>query len=714
MSKWQQTLKNLAEAGDAAASDILWDIRGMNESELAKYLVDNDEHVREVLGIKYLAEEGADPTLNKEYYDLLNKGQMAFQGEGRFDPYGQKPRTVEDYMEKFGVEKGPGRYSDNQIAAFTNPENDKYFMKLKSPEQLQQIASWLDMGNADRLVEDMRRAGDSWQRRNQLEGYDADNGVMPVDWALSALKGFTLPRVKEAQLEGRPVEWQDLTGDMVELGLNFVPGVGIVSKTGKVVATLPKVPGAILKTGAYGADVFAVPFGSQAYDVGVNRLTDRDVPRKDWDWKRMGAQAAMMGTGKATLKSTARMGKDIMEGSLGEKAGTAEYKSGKGFIESIGEKTDDLINRRQAMLDRKAELAREAKNVTREGSKDVKSVRGETVTPQDLVEADNYRILNEEARRLSRSDAERKAYNEAAVRQEASEQVYRPEFSRDEFGNTVRTTNEPAITMDENGRVVISAPEGAGYNNATAALGAEGKTYRAEDKAVADAYRAANEAGAKEIVQLPDGRFVYQKRVKDYELDFGQNYPYPKPDLKSVEFAYEPFLEPTGYTAPGLAFTEGVVTQNVARNPAVKAAIDRDELLSRKLAGNTNYANEVARDVAASVLFTGAAHNDLFGNLGGLESKRADAWWNAQMKKLGELTKSGYDPKTRQQNFDAIMDAMTYGLNNVPVDKFQKRPEAYHAIAAKLGYPEWKHPSEMRDSFSSASASGESSSSMAP
>ena len=93
MSKWQQTLQNLAEAGDAAASDILWDIRGMNESELAKYLVDNDEHVREVLGIKYLAEEGSDPTLNKEYYDMLNKGQMAFQGEGRFDPYGQKPRS---------------------------------------------------------------------------------------------------------------------------------------------------------------------------------------------------------------------------------------------------------------------------------------------------------------------------------------------------------------------------------------------------------------------------------------------------------------------------------------------------------------------------------------------------------------------------------------------------------------------------------------------
>ena len=427
MSKWQQTLQNLAEAGDAAASDILWDIRGMNESELAKYLVDNDEHVREVLGIKYLAEEGSDPTLNKEYYDMLNKGQMAFQGEGRFDPYGQKIRSIEEYMEKFGVEKGPGGYSDDQVAAFTNPESKGYFMKLKSPEQMQQIAAWLDKGNADRLVEDMWRAGDSWQRRNQLEGYDANNDVFSadanygLDWAISALKGFTLPRVKEAQLEGRPVEWQDLTGDMVELGLNFIPGVGIVSKSGKVVAALPKWRGALNKTAAYAFDAGAVPVFSQAYDVNVNRITGRDVPRADWDLQRMGAQAALMGTGKATLKSTARMGKDIMEGSLGEKAGTAEYRTGKGFIESIGEKTDDQIARRQAMLDRKAELAREAKNVTFEGAKDVKSVKNQTLTPQDLVDADNYRIMTEEARRLSRSDAERQAYNEAVERQKASE-----------------------------------------------------------------------------------------------------------------------------------------------------------------------------------------------------------------------------------------------------------------------------------------------------
>ena len=42
------------------------------------------------------------------------------------------------------------------------------------------------------------------------------------------------------------------------------------------------------------------------------------------------------------------------------------------------------------------------------------------------------------------------------------------------------------------------------------------------------------------------------------------------------------------------------------------------------------------------------------------------------------------------------MDVMSYGLDNIPEDKFAKRPEVYHAIAAKLGYPEWKHWSETK------------------
>lgn len=709
MTKWQERLKFLAEQGNQAADDIYWETKDMNEAELAAYLAANDEQVRSVLQLKYLAEKDADPELNREYYDLLNKGQMAFQGEGRFDPYGQKPLSVEDYMEKFGVEKGPGGYSDDQVAAFTNPENRDYFMKIKSPEQLEQIASWLSMGNSERLVEDMRRAADSWQRRNRIEGYDANNRILSsdanygLDWVLSALKGFTLPRVKEAQLDGREVTWQDVTGDMVELGLNFIPGVGIVSKSGKVVAALPKIPGAALKTGAYAVDVGAVPALSQAYDVGVNRATGRDVPRADWDWERMGAQAAMMGTGKATLKSTARMGKDIMEGSLGEKAGGAEFNAGKGFIENIGEKTDDQIARRQAMLDRKAELAMKRENVALEGDRDIASSKGPNLTPQDIADAENYRILTGEAERLARSDAERQAYRQAASRQEARERVFRPDYSRDAEGNVVRGGNM-AVPTGKGGYEFTWSPDSP-HNFESTVRAVEGVMNADADQAAANAYRAVNEAGAPDIVMLDDGRFVRADRVRNGEVDFGQDYPYPKTGYRSAEFTYDPNLPPSDYTAPGVTFLDGATVKPVDRNVAVKAAIEKEPELARKLAGTSTYAGEVARDVVASVLFTGAAHNDLFGKLGGLESKRADAWWNAQMKKLGELTSSNTaNPKVRQQNFEAIMDAMTYGLDNVPVDKFRKRPEAYHAVAAKLGYPGWMHPSEMPDIRSSASA----------
>lgn len=704
MTKWQEQLKKRAENGDQAADDILWETQDMNDAELAMYLVNNDERVRSVLQMKSLAEKDADPALTKEYYDLLNKGQMAFQGEGRFDPYGQKPLTIEEYMEKFGIEKGPGGYSDDQVAAFTNPENRDYFAKVKTPDQMKEIAVWIGSGSVDRMVSDIERTAAAWQRRNQLEGYGADNEVQPVEWALSALKGFTLPRVKEAQLEGRPVEWQDITGDMVELGLNFIPGVGIVSKTGKVVARLPKVPGAILKTGAYGADVFAVPGLSQTYDVGVNWLTDRDVPRNEFDLKRMGAQAALMGTGKASAKSLVRTGKDIMEGSLGEAGSKADYRATKGFLESIGEKTDDQIARRQAMLDRKAELAMKRENVVLEGDRDIASAKQPTVKPQDIAGAENYRILTGEADRLARSDAERQAYRQAASRQEARERVFRPDYSRDAEGNVVRSGNTATPYGDRGGYEFTWTPDSP-HNFESTVRAVEGVMNQDADRAAANAYRAANEKGAVDIVMLDDGRFVRADRVRNGAVDFGQDYPYPKTGYRSAEFTYDPNLTPSGYTAPGVTFLDGATVKPVNRNVAVKAAIEKEPELARKLSGKSNYTNEVARDVAASVLFTGAAHNDLFGNLGDLESKRADAWWNAQMRKLGEFTKSNYSPKERLKNFEAIMDVMTYGLDNIPTEKFAKSRETFHAIATKLGYPKWLHPSEIKDAYSSASAS---------
>lgn len=671
MTKWQEQLKKRALNGDQEADDILWETRDMDDAQLAQYLAQNDEKVRSVLKMKSLADKDGDPTLTKEYYEMLNKGIMAGQGEGRFDPNGNKLKTVDDYMQLMGVRPRDGGYTDDERAAFTNPESPSYFGKIPQ-DRLQLAAISQGFDNPEFLLEDMRRVGDMWQRGNQIEGYGPNNEIQPLEWTLSALKGFTLPRVKEAQKEGREVTWQDVSGDMVELGLNFVPGVGVVSKTGKVVAALPKVPGAIAKTAAYGADVLAVPFGSQAYDVAVNQ--GRDVPRSEFDWERMAAQAALMGTGKAAAKQGIRAGKDIMEGSRGAQAGGAEFKAGKDFLENIGEKTDDLIARRQAMLDRKADLARQRKNVQLEGDVDILS--GDA-TPDDLINADNYRILKEEAERIANSQPERDAFLGEYGGFDALRQVS-------------GTDRWPWIM---NGEITDLSPQ-------------ERLAKEFFDKIRADEvsninikYIDKNEAGAMPVVQLPDGRFMYAKRVEEnnvpvlpqsgkpftpdnYRVQFPDaEYAFPLPkDTKPTEFKY-----PFGHN--DAAFLD--------RNQAAREQIMKDPLLSRKLEGAGNYRSEVARDVAASVLFTGAAHNELFGQLGGLEKKRADAWWNNQMRRLSKFTSGqNFSPKQRRDNFEAIMDVMSYGLDNIPEDKFRKRPEVYRAIAKELGAPDWKHFSE--------------------
>lgn len=726
MTKWQEGLKKRALNGDQEADDILWETRDMDDAQLAQYLAQNDEKVRSVLKMKSLADKDGDPALTKEYYEMLNKGIMAGQGEGRFDPNGNKLKTVDDYMQLMGVRPRDGGYTDDERAAFTNPESPSYFGKIPQ-DKLQLAAISQGFDNPEFLLEDMRRVGDMWQRGNQIEGYGPNNEIQPLDWALSALKGFTLPRVKEAQKEGREVTWQDISGDMVELGLNFVPGVGVVSKTGKVVAALPKVPGAIAKTAAYGADVLAVPFGSQAYDVAANRIGERDVPRSEFDWERMAAQAALMGTGKAAAKQGIRAGKDIMEGSRGAQAGGAEFKAGKDFLENIGEKTDDLIARRQAMLDRKADLARQRKNVQLEGDVDIPS--GDA-TPDDLINADNYRILKEEAERIAKSQPEREAYrsmtaSEAANRdirkemEDLNAEVVEISQARDEAFNAMDFQKASLLELrldavnkryEELMKELFNGESPRGKTSLN-------KPSEAAGDAVFDAYRATNEANpvmadkfASDLVQLPDGRFMYAQRMEDNlgrPLNTGlfthEGTPFGKTTFDPAQYKVQfpdadyTFQAPAGTKPVAFRYQEDGKNPEgwVNRNQAAREQIMKDPLLSRKLEGAGNYRSEVARDVAASVLFTGAAHNELFGQLGGLEKKRADAWWNNQMRRLSKFTSGqNFSPKQRRDNFEAIMDVMSYGLDNIPEDKFKKRPEVYRAIAKELGAPDWKHFSE--------------------
>lgn len=734
MTKWQEQLKKRALNGDQEADDILWETRDMDDAQLAQYLAQNDEKVRSVLKMKSLADKDGDPALTKEYYEMLNKGIMAGQGEGRFDPNGNKLKTVDDYMQLMGVRPRDGSYSNDERAAFTNPENPLYFGKIPQ-DKLQLAAISQGFDNPEFLLEDMRRVGDMWQRGNQIEGYGPNREIQPLDWLISGLKGFTLPRVKEAQKEGREVTWQDVSGDMVELGLNFVPGVGVVSSSGRIVAKLPKgianvvakVPGPIKTGAAYGTDILAVPFGSQAYDVAANRVGERDVPRSEFDWERMGAQAALMGTGKAAAKQGIRAGKDIMEGSRGAKAGGAEFKEGKEFFENIGEKTDDLISRRQAMLDRKADLARQRKNVQLEGDVDIPS--GDA-TPDDLINADNYRILKEEAERIAKSQPERDAYRAMTASKAANKDIRKEmEDLNTEVVEISKARDEAFDAMDFQKASLLELRLDA-VNKRYEELMKElfngesprGKTSLSKPSetagdAVFDAYRAANEANpvipdkfASDLVQLPDGRFMYAQRLEDNlgrPLNTGlfthDGTPFGKktfdPSQYRVQFpdADYNFQAPAGTKPVAFRYPDDWMNPEgwVNRNQAAREQILKDPLLSRKLKGAGNYRSEVARDVAASVLFTGAAHNELFGQLGGLEKTRADAWWNNQMRRLSKFTSGqNFSPKQRRDNFEAIMDVMSYGLDNIPEDKFRKRPEVYRAIAKELGAPDWKHFSE--------------------
>lgn len=730
MTKWQEQLKKRAENGDQAADDILFETDGMDENQLARYLAENDSRVRGVLQMKSLAEKDADPELAKEYGEMLNKGLSMGSGEGREDLYGNKLKTVDDYMELFGIQKGQGGYTDDDRAAFTNPENPRYFGKIPEDDlKIRAIQLYGENGTPAQLLEDLQRTGYMWQRGNRVEGYGPNNEFQPVDWALSALKGFTLPRVKEAQKEGRPVAWQDVTGDMLELGLNFVPGVGIVSKTGKVIATLPKAAGMAAKTAAYGADVFAVPFLSQAYDVGINTATGRDVPRAKWDLERMGEQAALMGVGKATAKSAIRTGKDIMEGSLGGQAGTAEYRTGKDFLENIGEKTDDLIARRQAMLDRKAELAKQRKNVNLPGDNDVVGTGAST---EDIFNAENYRNLTSEAERIANSAPERAAYRDILNRE--SNLYNEVKALREEYGNLWKEKDEidGILWKNELGVRRISPEDAAAARGRleqirTRISDVQDRIHELEQSPagyspetsveLTSQYMNANEAGARPLIQMPDGRLVRADYVDDAGMlrlpgmDYGLKLP---EGSRYLEFKYEksPLWDPTGadFVPPEMRFRkrDGVSMETASRNHMAKKAIDSDPMLSKKMSGEGNYRNEVARDVTASVVFTGAAHNQVFGKLGDIERKRADAYWNAQMKKLGDLTKGNFTPKQRKENFEAIMDVMAYGLDNIPEEKFRKRSSVYHAIASLLGAPDWKHWTEaeqVKDPDPSASSS---------
>ena len=602
---------------------------------------------------------------------------------------GRQMKSLDDFMSAFGVTGADGAdISDDERSAFTNPENVAYWGNMPT-EDKELAALSLGYDNFAAMKDDLDRAGRGYQIRNQVEGWGANNEFQPADFAWSSIKGLTLPRVKDAQLAGREPTWQDWVGDAAELGLNVVPGVGLVTKSGKLVARVPGISkvagtafGSMVEQGVpLVAEQFAVPVATQLMDSqllynpeALGTEASALDPRSQFDWKAVGLQSAGIGGAKAAVKGGAMVAKNALEQGFGNDVGGSVFRNAVKNFETIGEKSDDLIKRRQAMLDRKAKIAKKRENVTLADDRDIGATSSSV---DDLINATNFRILTSEADRIAKSNKARSAYKRAVSGEEAAEAMVNSPFG-------------------------ISTPElEARWRDAV-------KAQKNAKTSVEADYRSANEDSPYlSLLIMDDGRVVPRDYVTfDGELKYpGADYSFkPTKKLSPLEYKYDDFynrlLDDNANSAavrwtfiPNEAIDADKV---VARNPAVLEQIQKDDLLRRKLDGATSTIENL-RDTGANVAFNAMAREGLANNssINDLEKKRADAIWNRTIKQLRPLTANSELPiETRRKNASAIMNVMQNGLDGVPEEEFVKNPRLYHIIADRLGVKGWKHPSE--------------------
>lgn len=678
MEKIKEIIEALADNG-GRAEQVYMDTYGMSEAELADYIATHDAELRELLGIKYLAEKGASPDISNEYFNLLKRGKAIRDPDPytRKDVYNEDIKGLDYYLEKLGVPKSGGEYNDDIRSKYTNPGNAEY------------IGNWNETELNNYALEDkqdpstwragMLRAASDYQRGNQARGYDADNGLT-YRWFTDLAEELAFPRIREAKLMGRDWDMKDLAGDLAEAGLNFVPGVGVVSKSGKIVAKIPNAVGkSAVKFGAGVADNLAVPLGSQLYDMAAY---GEDDPRGEWDLTRVVSQAGANAAGKAMLKGAGMgIGSKFVDASAGD-AGDKAFKQGVGqYIKDFGYKTDDAIAARQAALDAQAELAKVRSNVRLEGQHDVAG----KLTPDAIIDAENYRVLSDELDRLKAGEKTRKAWQDAYASQNAANDAR----ARNLNGNSADNVSEAERKL-------------------------AGSADRKATQDAFSAYRKANETG-EPIVMLDDGRFVRASSIRNVDgfpvFDFGTEYRMPvQGGTRTPAYMYDdPSLhgkvnpEAGGYT---IAVNRGQhgSANFVDRNQEVEKAIKADPLLSRKYEGGINSPGaEIARDFAGSVLANAGAREGVTRNVVGytdpskmkMEDKRANALWNRQLNRLrtGIIDKAK-TPEQRREYSDGVMNVLTYGLDNLPEATFRRNPSLYRAIASELGNGSWKHWSE--------------------
>lgn len=663
MKKFQEALYNLAvsDLPTADVADTLFrSSRDLNDDELPVWVMNNANELQKVLQFPSVMDDNVSQwkrDMMNEFFELRNRAVTASRDE-QLDIMGNKRRPIDEYMTAFGYQTADGKpLSDDDRSAFTNPENPKYWGN-STPSEKEAAAITLGKKNFSEIEGDLRRSGDEYQTRNRVEGYGPDNEFELLPWISSSILGLGAPRVKEAKAAGRDVTWQDIAGDFAELGLNFVPGVGIADKAGTVVLKMPGLKSDLARTlgekiafgAGFAGESVAQPALSQLLDANVlynpevlGEPTSSLNPRSEVSLDRLAAQTAGIGMGKGVVKSFGPRLKNSLEQSMGDQGGGNAYKTGfKDFVGSIGSKTDDIIARRQAMLERKAELAVQNAKLRPKADLGNAPLKKSEYGADNLIDAENYRVLRNEAKRIA---------------------------------DNQKATNR----------------------------------YAANDDNWVQ-YRLANETGRSEsLVQLPDGRVIPTAYLGDEGFKFGNvqkkldgvtplEYIYDDPGSISVAPNPEKWKK-YNYVARN---SEGV-PEIRSRNAAVQEQIEKYPELARKMRGAT-WLKETARDAAANAAYNMFAREG-YANVGGrissikdIDEKRQKALWNSMLGKLRDFTANPrISVDDRKKYADAIMNVMTYGLDGLTTEQFRKYPQIYHNIAIKLGVDEWKHPSEIEN-----------------
>ena len=726
--------------GDEDAYRLLMESLDYDEKALPMFVAKYGDELDRVLDIPSLTgmvnedpESDASKSVMgalKEYTELRNQGKSmhAPNAPERLDIYGKKLPTVDDFMKAFGSSMEEGESEDDARAAFTNPENPRYWGNYSDSDK--NLAAYqLGYRDFNDMYGDLNRASVGFQTRNRVEGFGPNNETnFYIPWAISALKGLAVPRIKEAQAAGRDVTWQDITGDMAELGLNFVPGVGIMGKGGKLLARIGPKSELLGKGIGMGLESFAVPALSQGMDAGLlynpNTLGTAESglnTRSEFSLPAMAAQAGGIAGAKGAIKGGASMVKNAMETTMGKEGGGNAFNKVFESMERIGESTDDLIARRQAVLDRKAELASNRENVALPGDKDIPSSNSASV--DDLKKANTFRILNSEAERIANSADARKAYRQVFANSEALDQagnniqdILQPLVELDAKLSPVGTVADPErfISIPLNDSYQLLLPAGTPVEKIQDALvksqdarikmemfdrSPEGvRAQNAFDtpdqyKAIID-YMSANERTPMkgDVVQLPDGNLAMGDWLRKDGDRYGVRYPGADYDVP-VESRPTP-LQYQYESTHALPMGDDMYKGTASRNQVVHQKIMEDDLLRRKLYPYST-AKERARDVAGNAAFNAMSREGIVGNVDALNGKREKALWNRNLNRMREvITEPGIGPEERRRRQEAVMNVMAYGLDGLPEEIFSRDKAMYRAIAGRLGLRGWQHFSE--------------------